>query len=115
MRKTCAAKLRTVLSASIASGRLAEDLNELSEAELEFIAYDWELWARDEQLAPSLLAPGAAGCGLVERFSHNIRRPRRYDWRFRPARGTRVGSAKQRLARMDASRRPRLRKDASRG
>ena len=29
MRKTCAAKLRTVLSASIASGRLAEDLNEL--------------------------------------------------------------------------------------
>jgi hypothetical protein len=55
MRKTCAAKLRTVLSASIASGRLAEDLNELSETELEFIAYDWELWARDDQLAPTLL------------------------------------------------------------
>jgi hypothetical protein len=36
---------------------LADDLNELSEAELEFIAYDWELWARDEQLAPSLVAP----------------------------------------------------------
>jgi hypothetical protein len=45
------------LSASIASGHLAEDLSELSEAELEFIAYDWELWARDEQLAPCLLAP----------------------------------------------------------
>jgi phage terminase large subunit-like protein len=57
MRKTYAAKLRTVLSASIANGTLADDLNELSEAELEFIAYDWELWARDEQLAPSLVAP----------------------------------------------------------
>jgi phage terminase large subunit-like protein len=63
MRKTCAAKLRTVLSASIASGQLAEDLNELSEAELEFIAYDWALWARDEQLAPSLLAPGDSPTG----------------------------------------------------
>jgi phage terminase large subunit-like protein len=57
MRKTYAAKLRSVLNASIANGRLAEVLNELSEAELEFIAHDWELWARDEQLAPSLLAP----------------------------------------------------------
>jgi phage terminase large subunit-like protein len=57
MRKTYAARLRTVLSASIASGRLAEDLNELSEAELEFIARDWELWARDDQLAPLFLAP----------------------------------------------------------
>jgi phage terminase large subunit-like protein len=45
------------LSASIASGRLSEDLNELSEAELEFITHDWELWARDEQLPPSFLAP----------------------------------------------------------
>src|SRR6185437_1932834 len=60
MRKTYAAKLRIVLSASIASGRLSEDLNELSEAELEFITHDWELWARDEQLPPPphLVIPG---------------------------------------------------------
>jgi hypothetical protein len=51
------------LSASIASGRLAEDLNELTEAELEFIAYDWELWARDDQLAPLLIAPGDSPSG----------------------------------------------------
>ncbi len=57
MRKTYAAKLRNVLSASIESGRLSEVLNELSADELEFIAHDWELWARDEQLAPSLIAP----------------------------------------------------------
>lgn len=67
MRKTYAAKLRNVLSASIASGRLSEVLNELSADELEFIAHDWELWARDEQLAPVLIArdssnkPGASG------------------------------------------------------
>jgi hypothetical protein len=42
MRKTYAAKLRNVLSASIASGRLSEVLNELSRTELEFIAHDWE-------------------------------------------------------------------------
>ena len=52
MRKTYAAKLRNVSSASIASGRLSEVLNELSRTELEFIAHDWELWARDDQLAP---------------------------------------------------------------
>ena len=40
------------MSASIASGRLSEVLNELSRTELEFIAHDWELWARDDQLAP---------------------------------------------------------------
>jgi len=43
------------LNASIASGRLPEVLNELSAAELEFIAHDWQLWARDEQLAPESL------------------------------------------------------------
>ena len=57
MRKTYAAKLRNVLNASIANGRLSEVLNELTAAELEFITYDWQLWARDEQLAPSLIAP----------------------------------------------------------
>ena len=54
MRKTYAAKLRNVLSASIANGHLAADLNELSRAELEFIAHDWEIWARDDQLCPAL-------------------------------------------------------------
>ncbi|MFA7306497.1 MAG: terminase family protein [Hyphomicrobium sp.] len=57
MRKTYAAKLRNVLNASIENGRLSEVLNELSAAELEFIAHDWELWARDDQLAPLLIAP----------------------------------------------------------
>jgi phage terminase large subunit-like protein len=47
------------LNASIASGRLHEVLNELSAAELEFIAHDWQLWARDDQLAPPhLVIPG---------------------------------------------------------
>ena len=59
MRKTYAAKLRTVLSASIASGRLAEDLNELTEPELRFLANDWDLWARDDQLPPDQTAAGA--------------------------------------------------------
>jgi phage terminase large subunit-like protein len=54
MRKTYAEKLRNVLNASIANGRLSEVLNELSAAELEFIAHDWQLWARDEQLCPAL-------------------------------------------------------------
>ncbi|MBS0251378.1 MAG: DNA-packaging protein, partial [Proteobacteria bacterium] len=63
MRKTYAAKLRNVLSASIASGRLADDLNELTRAELEFIAHDWEIWARDDQLAPLLIAPGDSPAG----------------------------------------------------
>ncbi|AGK58101.1 hypothetical protein HYPDE_32133 [Hyphomicrobium denitrificans 1NES1] len=43
------------MNASIANGRLSEVLNELSAAELEFIAYDWQLWARDDQLCPSLI------------------------------------------------------------
>ena len=63
MRKTYAAKLRNVLNASITSGRLSEILNELSADELEFIAHDWELWARDEQLAPLLIAPGDSPAG----------------------------------------------------
>ncbi|WP_029670988.1 terminase family protein [Hyphomicrobium sp. 802] len=63
MRKTYAAKLRNVLSASIASGRLADDLNELTRAELEFIAHDWEIWARDDQIAPLLIAPGDSPAG----------------------------------------------------
>jgi phage terminase large subunit-like protein len=63
MRKTYAAKLRNVLNASITNGRLSEILNELSADELEFISHDWELWARDEQLAPLLIAPGDSPSG----------------------------------------------------
>lgn len=47
------------MSGSIASGRLASDLNELTEAELDFIAHDWELWARDDQLPPDATQTGA--------------------------------------------------------
>ena len=63
MRKTYAAKLRNVLSASIASGRLSDDLNELTREELHFIAHDWEIWARDDQLAPLSIAPGDSPAG----------------------------------------------------
>lgn len=52
MRKIYAAKLRSALNASNASGHLAADLAALSEAELEFLIHDWQLWARDAQLAP---------------------------------------------------------------
>ncbi|WP_291160781.1 terminase family protein [Hyphomicrobium sp.] len=69
MRKTYAAKLRNVLNASITNGRLSEILNELSADELEFISHDWELWARDEQLAPVLIAQDSrnkpAPCGRL--------------------------------------------------
>ena len=39
---------------SIESGRLVEVLNELSEADLKFVASDWEVWAREDQLAPDV-------------------------------------------------------------
>ena len=57
MRKTYAAQLRSVLLASIENGRLPEVLNELSEAELAFVASDWEVWAREDQLPPEDRAP----------------------------------------------------------
>jgi len=69
------------LSASIASGRLAEDLNELTREELEFIAHDWEIWARDEQLAPPIeprcwrvwLALGGRGSGKTRAGAEWVR------------------------------------------
>ena len=77
MRKTYAAQLRNALSASSASGHLASDLAALSEAELEFLTHDWQVWARDEQLTP-YFAPGdsptgepAAGCGVAEHLISN--------------------------------------------
>ena len=57
MRKTCASKLRTVLNNSSLSGHLTNDLKALTEAELEFLMYDWEFWARDDQLPPFCMAP----------------------------------------------------------
>lgn len=41
----------------MAGGNLAAALALLSDAELQFLEYDWELWARDDQLEPLLLAP----------------------------------------------------------
>ncbi len=89
MRKTYAAKLRNVLNASIANGRLSDILNELSAAELEFIAHDWELWARDEQLAPFLIAPCDSasrsrpqGAGVSGRLAeHESEAPSNKAWR----------------------------------
>ena len=70
------------MSASIASGRLAEDLNELTRAELEFISHDWEIWARDEQLAPLLIgasdshsASGSEALGLSDEISATSNAP----------------------------------------
>lgn len=42
------------MSDSSASGSLQDDLAALSPTELEFLRYDWELWAREEQLPPPL-------------------------------------------------------------
>ena len=58
MQKTYAAQSRNALNASNASGHLARDLRHLSEADLEFVFHDWQVWARDEQLAPLFFAPG---------------------------------------------------------
>lgn len=46
------------MSASAASGRLAEDLASLDPEALGFILADWQVWARDDQLPP-----GATGTG----------------------------------------------------
>lgn len=49
------------MNASIANDCLADALATLSERELEFIQYDWEMWAREDQLfpAPSDSPPGS--------------------------------------------------------
>jgi phage terminase large subunit-like protein len=46
------------LSASAASGRLAADLAALDPETLAFIAGDWQLWARDDQLPPHEMDAG---------------------------------------------------------
>lgn len=50
------------MSASSASGHLASDLAALSKRELEFLTYDWQVWARCEQLAPLCVAPSDTRC-----------------------------------------------------
>ena len=45
------------MNASSAHGQLQNDLAALSAADLEFLRFDWELWARDDQLAPLWIAP----------------------------------------------------------
>jgi phage terminase large subunit-like protein len=45
------------LNASIDNGHLADALAALSERELEFMQYDWEMWAREDQLAPLSFVP----------------------------------------------------------
>ncbi len=55
--------MRDALNASIKSGHLASDLATLSLTELSFVIYDWDLWARDEQLAPLYFAPGDSPAG----------------------------------------------------
>ncbi len=45
------------MSASSAAGTLREDLSELNAAQLEYILAHWPLWARPDQLPPTV-APG---------------------------------------------------------
>jgi len=45
--------LRNALSVSWARGTLPETLAELSPADLAFLAADWHIWARDDQLPPA--------------------------------------------------------------
>ncbi|MGL4397679.1 MAG: DNA-packaging protein [Hyphomicrobium sp.] len=44
----------------MANGWLAKDLSEIASAELDELLFDWDLWARDDQLPPDATARGAA-------------------------------------------------------
>ncbi|MBS0233750.1 MAG: DNA-packaging protein [Proteobacteria bacterium] len=82
MRKIYAAKLRNALNASIANGHLPEVLNELSAAELEFIAHDWQLWARDDQLPPCSTSSGVRNAtGASGRFAERESEAPNIQWR----------------------------------
>ena len=58
MRTDSAAILRSAFSDSIRLGTLDEFLSGLSAHELQRLHYDFELWARDDQLPPSFAAGG---------------------------------------------------------
>jgi hypothetical protein len=60
MRTDSAAILRSAFSDSIRAKTLEAFLADLSAAELTRLHYDFELWARDDQLPPSLAQSGAA-------------------------------------------------------
>jgi phage terminase large subunit-like protein len=47
------------LSASLAAGTIPRDLAALDDAEVSFLASDWQVWARDDQLPPIALPSGA--------------------------------------------------------
>lgn len=55
----CVARLRSVLNASARGGSKARSLNELSDADIARIYYDWRFWARDDQLPPDVAAADA--------------------------------------------------------
>lgn len=46
------------MNASAAAGRLNEELASLDDEALRFVLFDWQLWARDDQLPPSTTAAG---------------------------------------------------------
>lgn len=47
------------MSASLAAGTIERDLAALDDAAIAFLATDWQVWARDDQLPPTALASGA--------------------------------------------------------
>jgi phage terminase large subunit-like protein len=58
MRTNSAAILRSALSASIEQGTLSRFIASLSACELRALHYDFELWARDDQLPPETAQGG---------------------------------------------------------
>src|SRR3990170_8874212 len=60
MRTNSAAILRSALSNSIATGTLDAFLAGLTAEELTRLHYDFELWARDDQLPPEAAQGGGA-------------------------------------------------------
>ena len=60
MRTNSAAILRSALSASTKQGTLSRFLSSLSAVELRKLHYDFELWARDDQLPPEAAQGGGA-------------------------------------------------------
>lgn len=58
MRKTYAALLLNEFKNSKANGTIARDVAAIPLEYAEFIARDWNIWARDDQLPPDQLSPG---------------------------------------------------------
>lgn len=59
MRSAYAKKLSDALNGFTRSGEVRALLSELPAEQLEFLARDWQLWARDEQLPPEPDDPDA--------------------------------------------------------